>query len=107
MEPFHGASLVKEKSTIPKDFEKLFTAQDYRFTYKDGYLYAFCMHPDKDDFCIKSLRIRGDHDFVTGSVEALGDYNVLSVNRDKQGMHLTIDRKPVSDKPLCFKIEII
>ena len=36
--------------------EKEFTSSDYRFTYKDGYLYAFCMKPSCADYCIKSLK---------------------------------------------------
>ena len=87
--------------------EKKFTSKDYRFTYKQGYLYAFCMHPDTDDFCIKALRLRGDHDFGIGSVSVLGEHHVLDVVRDKNGMHVTIDKIPDANKPICFKVEII
>lgn len=87
--------------------EKLFTSEDYRFTYKNGYLYAFCMRPNASEFCIKSLRISGEHDFVTGGVEVLGDYEIVDSSRDNEGLHIRIDRNPEKDKPICFKIEMI
>lgn len=84
--------------------EKLFTSGDFRFTYKNGYVYAFCMRPDSEIFLIKSLKIKGERDIVTGSVEVLGDYNVVSSSRDENGMKIVLDKKPSSDKPVCFKI---
>lgn len=87
--------------------EKSFTSKDYRFTYKNGYLYAFCMRPDSKDFCITSLKLLGSHDFVIGSVDVLGDYEVESFHRNYQGLYLSLDNKPVSDKPLCVKLEMI
>ncbi len=48
-----------------------------------------------------------DHDVITGSVNVLGDHKVISSDRDKEGLSITLDRKPSSDKPICFKIEII
>ena len=84
--------------------EKLFTSGDFRFTYKNGYIYAFCMRPDSDTFLIRSLKLKGERDIVTGSVEVLGDYNVVSSARDENGMKIVLDKKPSSDKPVCFKI---
>ncbi|MCR5733749.1 MAG: alpha-L-fucosidase [Lachnospiraceae bacterium] len=95
----------KEGAFMDND-EKLFTSSDYRFTYKNGFLYAFCMRPDSADFIIRSLRIKGEHDFLTGSVEALGDHIVTASERDEQGLRIKLDKKPKSDKPVCFKIEI-
>lgn len=86
--------------------EKPFTPEDYRFTYKQGYLYAFCMRPESDRFTIRSLAMRGDHDFMTGRVDVLGDYAVTSTERSGQGLTIVLDKKPSSDKPICFKIEI-
>ena len=87
--------------------EKAYTSRDYRFTWKNGYLYAFCMHPETADFCIESLKLRGNHDFLTGTIEVLGDHKALITYRDGLGMHVILDKKPVSDKPICFKVEII
>lgn len=86
--------------------EKEFTSSDYRFTYKDGFLYAFNMRPDSDRFLIRSLKIRGDHDFIVGSVEVLGDVKILSAERNREGLSIRLDKRPADDKPLCFKIEI-
>ena len=87
--------------------EKEFTSKDFRFTYKNGYLYAFCMHPDSNEFRISSMKIKGEFDLVTGSVEALGGYSVVSTNRDSEGLKIILDKMPASDKPIGFKIGII
>ena len=84
--------------------EKVFTSEDYRFTYKNGFLYAFCMKPDSEEFLIRSLKIKGERDFVTGDVAVLGDYKIVNSERNEKGMSIVLDRKPESDKPLCFKI---
>ncbi len=86
--------------------EKQFTSKDYRFTYKNGYLYAFCMRPDSDTFLIRSLKILGERDFVTGTVEVLGEYSVTDAVRSTEGLKIVLDKKPDSDKPVCFKVEI-
>ena len=62
------------------------------------------MRPDSDTFIIKSLKLKGERDIVTGSVEVLGNYNVVSSSRDENGMKIVLDKKPSSDKPVCFKI---
>ena len=84
--------------------EKVFTSEDYRFTYKNGFLYAFCMKPDSEEFLIRSLKIKGERDFVTGDVAVLGDYKIVNSERNEKGMSIVLDRKPESDKPICFKI---
>lgn len=87
--------------------EKAFTAEDFRFTYKNGYLYAFCMSPDSENIGIKSLAIQGNHDFLVGDVEVLGDYEIVQTNRNREGFYLSLNKKPVDNKPVCIKIEII
>lgn len=84
--------------------EKSFTSSDYRFTYKDGFLYAFCMRPDSAFYLIRSLKINGSYDIVIDSVDVLGDYRVISTKRDERGLSVTLDKNPSSDKPVCFKI---
>lgn len=87
--------------------EKMFTSEDFRFTYKNGYLYAFCMRPSSQEFTIKSLRQSGRYDIVLGSVKALGGLTVADTKRDGEGLKITLDKIPDSDKPVCFKIEIM
>ena len=101
---FGEGEVNNSEGSFQDNDEKDFTSGDYRFTYKNGYLYAFCMRPDSETFLIRSLRIKGERDVVTGSVEALGDYNVVSSERDNSGLRIRLDKKPLSDKPLCFKI---
>ena len=79
--------------------EKDFTSCDFRFTSKDGYLYAFCMKPDSDKFCIRSLK-----EYEIDSVEVLGDYSVVEFSGTEEGLKIKTDKALVSDKPVCFKI---
>ena len=62
------------------------------------------MRPESDTFLIKSLKHKGERDIVTSSVEMLGDYNIVSSERDNMGLLIKLDSKPLSDKPVCFKI---
>ena len=79
--------------------EKDFTCRDYRFTSKDGCLYAFCMKPESAEFCIRSL-VTSEID----SVEVLGCYSVAEFSRGEEGLEIVIDKAPISDKPICFKV---
>ena len=79
--------------------EKDFTSRDFRFTSKDGILYAFCMKPDSSEFSIRSLK-----EAEITSVEVLGDYSVVKYERNEDGLKIVIDKAPLSDKPICFKI---
>jgi alpha-L-fucosidase len=81
--------------------EKEFTSKDYRFTCKDGYLYAFCMKPSCAEFCIRSLK-----DQSVESVEVLGEFTVESFSNNEYGLKITTDKATLADKPLCFKIKL-
>ncbi|MCR5328092.1 MAG: alpha-L-fucosidase [Saccharofermentans sp.] len=87
--------------------EKAFTSEDFRFTFKNGYLYAFCMRPASQEFTIKSLRRSGRYDIVLGSVEVLGDLTVADTKRDSEGLKIKLNKDPDTDKPVCFKIGIM
>lgn len=86
--------------------EKPFTASDYRFTYKKGFLYVFSMRPSTSKFLINSLKIKGDHDLALGEVTVLGEYKIVERKRDEDGLSIVLDQVPESDKPICFKIEL-
>jgi alpha-L-fucosidase len=62
------------------------------------------MRPDSEEFLITSLKIKGERDVILSSAEALGDYDIVDSVRDEKGLHITLNRKPSSDKPVCFKI---
>lgn len=51
--------------------EKAFTTENFRFTYKNGYLYVFQMRPSKT-ISIKTLKKHTSHDYLIQSVELLG-----------------------------------
>ena len=52
---FGEGNVNNSEGSFQDNDEKLFSSEDYRFTYKNGFLYAFSMRPDTTDFCIKSL----------------------------------------------------
>ncbi len=86
--------------------EKNFTQQDFRFTYKDGYLYAFQMRPDGKDIRIKSLKQRGGHDFLIRSVSILGSEKPVEYERTGEALIIHREETECSDLPLCVKIEL-
>ena len=58
------------------------------------------MKPSCTDYCIKSLK-----DQAVESVEVLGGYKVVNFSNTEEGLRITTDKAPLSDKPLCFKIK--
>ena len=86
--------------------EKAFTSQDFRFTFKDGYLYAFQMKPNGQDISIRTLARHPRHDYLIESVELLGSDAALTYTRDEQALHIHLSNAPETDLPLCFKIAL-
>ena len=85
--------------------EKQFTSEDFRFTYKNGYLYAFQMRPAKAAK-IAALRKKGYGDFLIESVELLGSDEKISFTRGEEYLEIKLTEAPDNDLPLCFKIAI-
>lgn len=87
--------------------EKQFTSGDFRFTYKNGCVYAFQMRPDANDVKIKSFR-KKDCDWYSPikSVTLLSTGENVSWIRDENALSINADRSFGSDLPLCFKIEL-
>lgn len=83
--------------------EKPFTDRDFRFTYKDGAVYAFCMRPSGRTVTIRSFAKKGSHVLID-RVEALGDNVVESVERDENGLTVELREAPATDLPIGFKI---
>lgn len=84
--------------------EKNYTSSDFRFTYKDGCVYAFQMRPDGKDVRIKTFKKHERHDFLVSSVTLLETGEKVSFERNADCMVIKNDVK--SDYPLCFKIEV-
>ncbi len=78
---------------------------DFRFTYKNGALYAFQMKPSQ------SILIRSLHTDRCGTsvknVTVLGSNDVERFANDRGGLSVTLKNKPEGDLPLCLKIELV
>lgn len=81
-----------------------YTANDFRFTYKGGVVYAFQMKPDGDDVRIKAFKKRNRHDFLVNRVTLLETGEEVDFERTED--EIIIKNNVKSDAPLCFKIEI-
>jgi alpha-L-fucosidase len=86
--------------------EKGYTSKDFRFTYKNGFVYAFQMRPDEQDVTIRSFAEMGMHDFGIKAVELLGG-GAVDFRRDKDGLHIHLKQKPSADAPICFRVELV
>lgn len=102
-----GEGKTNNKGGYFSDYnETEFTDKDFRFTYKDCFLYAFQMRPNGKSINIKSLKINGEHDFLIGNVEVLGSNEIVSISRTKKGLSIKLKDAPTNNLPLCFKIAI-
>lgn len=92
--------------------DKVFTAEDFRFTVKGDSLYAICLHyPEDGRVTIKAL---GKQDAshlpkfhgIIKDIELLGFAEQPVWKRDGEGLHL--ETKAVrSDKPVVFKVTLM
>ncbi len=85
--------------------EKAFTSEDFRFTYKNGYLYVFQMRPS-ENIKIKTLKKSNESDYLLESVTLLGADIEIAYTRDETGLNIRLPFCPQNDLPICFKIEI-
>ncbi len=101
-----GEGEVNSEDGFFKDSdEKAFTTEDFRFTYKNGYLYVFQMRPSKT-IKIKTLRKHNHHDYLIESVELLGHNEKITFERDENYLKINLQNEPENDLPICFKIAI-
>ena len=90
--------------------KKNFTSEDFRFTTKDGYLYATALKCSEDGtYCIKSLGIQdaskqANFHGVVKSVQVLGATDEAKWSRDEDG--LKIQTTYQSKAPIVFKMSI-
>ena len=85
--------------------EQQFTPEDFRFTYKNGYLYAFQMRPSKTPE-IKALKKHEKHNYLIEDVELLGSDEKLEFTRDEEALKISLKGELKNDLPICFKIAI-
>jgi alpha-L-fucosidase len=98
-----GKVLATAGSFVDND-EKAYTAEDFRFTYRGGCLYAFQLGPNGQDATIRSLACRPIRDYVIGDVELLGHSQSLQWSRDDSGLTVRMPAGVDTTMPLCFKI---
>jgi len=102
-----GEGKVNNKEGFFQDGdEKNYTAKDFRFTYKNSYVYAFQMRPDGKDVKIKAFKKTVPHDCIVKNVTLLSTGEQMEFERNDSEM--VIKKTPAfnSDKPICFRIEI-
>ena len=101
-----GEGTVNAEAGFFKDGdEKKFTNEDFRFTYKNGYIYVFQMRPSKT-VRVKTLRKHNPHDYLIESIELLGSDEKISFTRTDEYLEIQLENEPKNDLPLCFKMEI-
>ena len=103
---FGEGAVNAEDGYFKDNEEKAFTASDFRFTYRGGWLYAFQLRPDGNDATIRTLAARGIRDYSIAGVELLGREGELDFTRDEEGLHIRLPGELESDLPLCFKIRL-
>ena len=101
-----GEGTVNAEAGFFKDGdEKAFTNKDFRFTYKNGYLYVFQMRPS-NTVVVETLRTHNPHDYLIESVELLGSDEKIDYTRDDKALTINIKGDIANDLPICFKIAI-
>ncbi len=86
--------------------EKGYSENDFRFTYKNGVVYAFQMKPAKGTTVkIKSFK-KINEDLLVESVKLLGSDKKLDFERDKKHMVIQLPCRMKTDLPLCFEIKL-
>ena len=88
-----------------------FTSQDFRFTYKEGTLYAFVMNYPKDGAIqIPSLKscmggfASGDFDIL--GIRVLGHDAKVSFERGEKALTLQVDGNIETEYPVCLAIKL-
>lgn len=94
-----------EEGFFKDNDEKPFTSKDFRFTYKNGYLYAFQMRPSRT-VKIKTLKKHNSHDYLIEGVELLGSEEKITFDRNEECLEINLQSEPTTDLPICFKIAI-
>ena len=107
---FKGEGFNAEDGFFMDSDEKAYTPEDFRFTYKDGCVYAFGMRPEGKNLTIRTMATQGLYDFGIEKVELLGHAVPLPVERDGEGLHLILPEAASGETPcacgsLCCKMQ--
>ena len=110
----YGEGKVNREEGGFKDMESLeYTSEDFRFTAKDGHIYAAAMKPAKDGhYVIKSFAKNGEdggHSYkgLISKVVLLGDGSNVKWEHRDNGLDIRVKGKSSDDMPVVFKIELL
>lgn len=84
-----------------------YNESDYRFTYKNGYVYAFWMKPIDADAKIKAFKHQPMRGMIIDHVSLLSTGENLQFERRDTDMIIKKTKSFVSDSPLCFRISLV
>jgi alpha-L-fucosidase len=100
-----GPTKVAGGSFIDNDM-KPFTAEDFRFTQKDGVLYAIEMGwPSNHEAVIHSLRSSLSDEKQIQTIRLLGSSGTLSFEERPDGLHVHLPEQPVGKYAYALRIE--
>ena len=107
----YGEGSVNREEGGFKDGEVLdYTSEDFRFTEKDGNIYAAAMKPSSDGhYLIKSMAKKGEdgsssYKGILADVITLSGGKTVKWNHLDNGLEIETDYIPGDDMPVVFKI---
>ena len=103
---FGEGEINSEEGFFKDGDEKQYTEKDFRFTYKNGFIYAFQMRPNGNDAVIKTLKKHSRHDYIINNIKLLSTGEKLEYERNEDGLLIKLLGKISGDLPVCFKIEL-
>ncbi len=103
---FGEGEINSEEGFFKDGDEKQYTEKDFRFTYKNGFIYAFQMRPNGNDAVIKTLKKHSRHDYIINNIKLLSTGEKLEYERNEDGLLIKLLDKISGDLPVCFKIEL-
>lgn len=104
---FGEGEINVEEGFFKDNNDKGYTARDFRFTYKDGCIYAFQMKPDGNTVEIRSLFYTEKAGLGIKNISLLGSEKEVKYERDENSLRITDYEKSDTTFPICFRIELI
>lgn len=101
-----GEGKVQKNGSFSEKYD--YTEKDYRFTYRNGVIYAFVLVPaGRKEFKIKSLAHSMDmFNFVIKNITVLGEGTPAKYDISKKYLTIRTHEKITDTMPVCFKIEV-
>lgn len=103
---FGEGEINSEEGFFKDSDEKQYTEKDFRFTYKNGFIYAFQMRPNGNNALIKTMKKHSRHDYIINNITLLSTGEKLEYERNEDGLLIKLLGKISGDLPVCFKIEL-